>query len=258
MVSAVIAGRKGGSMSSMRRTSLWAGIWFAMTFVTSIVAAILYGGFGHVLKDTQFILGGSDARIQTGAFLELLLLVSNIASAVVLFPVLKWQWEAGALGYVTARVMESAFIMVGILCLLAVLTIQPASGGTARTLIAVHDWTFDLGPGFVVGIGNGLLLGYMMFRSGLVPRGLAMFGLIGGPLLLITGTLVVFGIIEPNSAVKSVATIPEIIWEAGLTLYLLFKGFRESPVLDLTELERNRLLKEQNPMVASSPVDYRR
>jgi len=244
-------------MSSMRRTSLWAGIWFAMTFVTSIVAAILYGGFGHVLKDTQFILGGSDVRIQTGAFLELLLLVSNIASAVVLFPILKWQWEAGALGYVTARVMESAFIMVGILCLLTVLTVQPGSAGTARTLIGLHDWTFDLGPGFVVGIGNGMLLGYMMYRSDLVPRGLAMFGLIGGPLLVIAGTLVVFGVFAGDSSIKSLLSIPEIIWEAGLSLYLLFKGFRESPVLDLTELERNRLLKEQNPMAAASPLDRR-
>jgi uncharacterized protein DUF4386 len=235
-------------MSSMRRTSFWAGVWFAMTFVTSIVAAALYGGFGHVLTDTRFILGGSDARIQTGAFLELLLLVSNIATAVVLFPILKWQWEAGALGYVTARVMESAFIMVGILSLLAVLTVQPASAGTARTLIALHDWTFDLGPGFVVGIGNGLLLGYMMFRSGLVPRGLAIFGLIGGPLLLIAGTLVVFGVIDPDSAIKSVATIPEIIWEGGLTLYLLFKGFSASPVLDLTELERKRVRMERAPL----------
>ncbi len=234
----------------MRRTSFWAGIWFALTFVTSIVAAILYGGFGHVLENTQYVLGGSDIRIQTGAFLELILLVSNIATAVVLFPVLKWQWEAGALGYVTARVMESAFIMVGILALLALMTMgNEAPAGTAKTLIAVHDWTFDLGPGFVVGIGNGLLLGYMMFRSGLVPRALAMFGLVGGPLLLLTGALVVFGVIAPNSSIKSLGTIPEIIWEAGLTIYLLVWGFKASPVLDLTELERERVRTENRPGV---------
>jgi Domain of unknown function (DUF4386) len=235
-------------MSSTRRTSFWAGVWFAITFVASIPAAFLYGGFGHVLTDTQYVLGGSETRIQTGAFLELILLVANIATALVLFPVLKRQWEAGALGYVTARVMESAFIMVGILSLLALLTVQPASGGTAKTLIAVHDWTFDLGPGFVVGIGNGLLLGYMMFRSGLVPRGLAVFGLIGGPLVVLTGTLVVFGVIDPDSAIKSLATVPEIIWEGGLTIYLLVKGFRPSRLVDLTELERQRARKEQAPV----------
>jgi len=238
-------------MSSTRRTAFWAGVWFAITFVTSIVAAVLYGGFGHLLTDTQYILGGSDTRIQTGGFLELILIVANIATAVVLFPVLKRQWEAGALGYVTARVMESAFIMVGILSLLAILTVQPVSADTARALLAVHDWTFDLGPGFVVGIGNGLLLGFMMFRSGLVPRRLAIFGLIGGPLLLLTGTLVVFGVIEPDSSIKSLATIPEIIWEGGLTLYLLFKGFAPSPLVDLTELERERARMERAPVAAA-------
>lgn len=83
-------------MTSTRRTALWAGIWFAITFLTSIPAAALYGGFGRVLTNTHYILGGDAARIQWGAFLELGLLISNIATAVVLFPVLKWQWEAGA------------------------------------------------------------------------------------------------------------------------------------------------------------------
>src|SRR5438105_11594522 len=142
-------------MTSTRRTALSAGIWFAITCFSSIPAAALYGGFGHVLTNPHYILGGDAARIQWGAFLELILLISNIATAVVLYPVLKWQWEAGALGYVTARIMESAFIMVGILSLLAVLTIgNGAATGTAKTLIAVHDWSFTLAPGFVVGIGN--------------------------------------------------------------------------------------------------------
>ena len=133
-------------MTSTRRTALWAGIWFAITFLASIPAAALYGGFGHVLKNPQYVLGGANTRIEWGAFLELILLIANIATAVVLFPVLKWHWEAGALGYVTARVMESAFIMVGILSLLAVLTIGNEAGpGTANTLIAVHDWSFTLG-----------------------------------------------------------------------------------------------------------------
>ena len=239
-------------MTSTRKTALWAGIWFAVTFLTSIPAAALYGGFGRVLTNTHYILGGDAARIQWGAFLELL--ISNIATAVVLFPVLKWQWEAGALGYVTARVMESAFIMVGILSLLAVLTMgSGASTGTAKTLIAVHDWTFTLGPGFVVGIGNGLLLGYMMFRSGLVPRGLAMFGLVGGPLVLLSGIAVLFGIIDGGSSAQGLATIPEIIWEGGLTIYLIVKGFRATPLVDLTETER----ESQHVRLERSPAAVR-
>jgi hypothetical protein len=95
----------------------------------------------------------------------------------------------------------------------------------------MNNWTFLLGPGFVVGIGNGLILGYLMFRSGLVPRGMAMLGLIGGPLATASGIAVLLGVIEQDSAAQVIATIPEILWEASLGLYLTFKGFRPSPIL---------------------------
>jgi Domain of unknown function (DUF4386) len=140
-----------------------------------------------VLDDKDFILGaGSDTGVLAGAFLELLLIVANIGTALALLPILRRQNEGYALGFVTARVMESAFIAVGILSLLAIVTMRD-DGGSAATLVplgealvAIKNWTFVLGPGFVVGIGNGLLLGYLMYRSGLVPRGMAMLGLIGG------------------------------------------------------------------------------
>jgi hypothetical protein len=236
-------------MTTTRRISLWAGVLFALTFLTSIPAAALYGGFGHVLKDPQYVLGGSDARVQLGALLELVLLFANIGSAVVLFPILKWQSEAGAVGYVTARVIESAFILVGILSLLAVITIgDQASTGTAKMLIAVHDWTFTLGPGFVVGVGNGMLLGWMMYRSGLVPRRLALFGLVGGPLVVVSGAAVVLGLIDAGGSVQSLATVPEIVWEAGLTIYLIVKGFRSTPLIDLAETEREHVRMERAPL----------
>jgi hypothetical protein len=95
--------------------------------------------------------------------------------------------------------------------------------------VAVHDWTFLLGPGFVVGIGNGLILGYLMYRSGLVPRRMAMLGLIGGPLILASGIAVLFDVIEPGSAVQGIATIPEFAWEPSLGIYLAVKGFKASP-----------------------------
>jgi hypothetical protein len=135
--------------------------------------------------------------------------------------------------------MERAFIAVGVLSLLAVLTLrQDAAGSSAdltvvgEALLAVHDWTFVLGPGFVVGIGNGLLLGYLMFKSGLVPRRMAMLGLVGGPLVCASGAAVVLGAIEPGSAPQVLATIPEIAWEASLGIYLTVKGFRRSPAED--------------------------
>jgi hypothetical protein len=103
-----------------------------------------------------------------------------------------------------------------------------------RSLVAVHDWTFLLGPGWVVGVGNGLILGYLMYRSGLVPRRMAMLGLIGGPLIIASGTAVLFNVIQPGSAAQVIATIPEFVWELSLGIYLMVKGFKPSPILSST------------------------
>jgi len=210
-------------VSPLRRTAFVVGLLFIITFVTSIPAALVL--YAPVLDHTDYILGaGADNRIPLGAFLEMILIVANIGSAVVLFPILRRQNEALSLGYVTARLIESTFIAIGLLSLLAIVTLRQDVAGAAgadaasldtvgRSLVAVHDWTFLLGPGWVVGVGNGLLLGYLMYRSDLVPRGMAMLGLIGGPLIIISGTAVLFDVIEPGSSAQVIATIPEFVWE---------------------------------------------
>jgi hypothetical protein len=136
---------------------------------------------------------------------------------------------------VTARIVECAFILVGILAVLTVVTLGeqrsgPVAGSIAYALAALKDWTFILGPGFVVGIGNGLLLGYLMYRSALVPPRLAVFGLVGGPLICISGVLVMFGVFDQGGVGQGIATIPEFIWELGLGVYLTVRGFRPSPL----------------------------
>ncbi|MFC6704118.1 DUF4386 domain-containing protein [Flexivirga alba] len=225
---------------SQRRTALIAGVLFVITFVTSIPALLLYQ---PVLNHVGYITGGGgDTQVLLGAFLELLLIVANIGSAVVLFPILKRQHEALALGYVTARIIECVFIAVGILSLLAVVTLHQDLAGTGgnqdalitigRSLVAIKDWTFLLGPGFVVGIGNGLILGYLMYRSGLVPRRMAVLGLVGGPLICISGTAVLFGVISEGGAAQFIATIPEFVWELSLGIYLIVNGFKPTPIAE--------------------------
>jgi hypothetical protein len=227
-------------MDTTRKTARLAGVLFIITFLTSIPAALVL--YTPVLDNANYILGaGADTRVALGAFLEVLLIIANVGTAVVLFPVLKRQNEGLALGYVTARVMESTFIAIGIVSVLAVVTLRQAVAGAAgadagslvtvgKSLVAVHDWTFLLGPGFVVGVGNGLILGWLMYRSGLVPRGMAMLGLIGGPLIIVSGTAVLFNVIEPGSAPQVIATVPEFFWELSLGIYLMVKGFRPSPI----------------------------
>ena len=91
-----------------------------------------------------------------------------------------------------------------------------------------------LGPGIVAGIGNGLILGWLMLRSGLVPRRLALLGVIGGPILAASGIAVVLGVIERGSPAQGLATIPDAVWEIGVMgLYLIFVGFRAPAVARL-------------------------
>ncbi len=214
---------------------------YLLTFVTSIPALWLYEPL--LRNPAGYIAGaGHDNRIFLGAFLELLLIIANIGTAVVIAPIIRRKSEELAIGYVTARIFESTFILVGIVAILGVVTLRGqvagASEGTvAYTLAAIKDWTFLLGPGWVVGWGNGLILGYAMFRTGLVPRRMALFGLIGGPLLIISGTAVMFSGNHPSDTLHSLqglVTIPEIVWELFLGLYCTIKGFRPSaPVLQL-------------------------
>jgi hypothetical protein len=224
-------------MDSTRRTSFIAGVLFIITFVTSIPAALVL--YTPVLDDANFILGaGADGGVALGAFLEVLLIVANVGTAVVLFPVLKRQNEALALGYVGARLVECTFIAIGIVSLLAVVTLRQDAASAdpgslvvaGQSLVAVHDWTFLLGPGWVGVVGTGLILGWLMYRSGLVPRGMAILGLIGGPLVCASGIGVLFGLFEPGSAPQVLATAPEFVWELSLGIYLMVKGFKASGV----------------------------
>ena len=176
---------------------------------------------------------GNDTQVLLGALLEMLLIVANIGTALVLFPILKRQDEPLALGYVAARIIESVFIAFGIVSVLTVVTMHQTNGvhpssmvPIAGALVAVHDWTFLLGPGFVVGIGNGLILGTLMYRSALVPRRLALLGIVGGSLIVLSGAAVLLGVFDKGSAPQGIATAPEFVWELSLGVYLMTRGFR--------------------------------
>ena len=209
------------------------GVLFIITFITSITALIL---FQSVLDDPAGYIagGGKDNQIYLGAFLEFLLVLANVGTAVVLYPIVRRQNEALAIGYVGARIIESVFIAAGIIFVLGVVSMRqdsPDAADLAVSLAALKDWTFLLGPGMVVPFGNGLILGYLMYKSGLVPRRMAWLGMIGGPLLLIGNFGVLFDWWDQTGAV-SLLVIPEFIWEAFLGIYCAIFGFRkDSPIV---------------------------
>ena len=224
-------------MDTRRVATLTGWLWI-VTFVTSIPARFVF--YAPVRDEPNYVTGAGDAAwalVATGAVLELVLIISNVGTAVVPYSIHKRVNEPAAVGYVTARVMECVFIAIGIVSMLAILTVrQDAPSGTdsalGQGLEAVYEWAFRIGPGFFVGVGNGLILGYLMYKSALVPRGMAMLGLIGGPLLMIAGILVIYDVIEASGPIQGLMTIPEALWELSLGIYLVVKGFRPSPFLE--------------------------
>jgi hypothetical protein len=220
-------------MDADQRIARVFGVLFIMTFITSIAALAL---FQSVLDDPAGYIagGGKDSQIYLGAFLEFLLVLSNVGTAVVLYPIVRRQDELLSIGYVAARIIESVFIAAGIIFILGVVTLRqdsPDAADLAVSLAALKDWTFLLGPGMIVPFGNGLILGYLMYRSELVPRPWPWLGLIGGPLLLLGNIGVLFDWWDQTGLVN-VLVVPEFVWEAFLGIYCAIWGFRrDSPVL---------------------------
>jgi hypothetical protein len=70
----------------------------------------------------------------------------------------------------------------------------------------------------------------MMYRTGLIPRGMAMLGLVGGTLIVLQGTAVIFGVIEAGSAPALLAAMPEFFWELSFAIYLIVKGFKPAAI----------------------------
>jgi hypothetical protein len=226
-------------MDSLRKTALIAGGLYLITFIAGIPPTFVL--YSDVLTSPTFIVGsGTDTAVLWGGFLEIINAFACIGTAVVLFPVVKRQSEAAALGFVTTRVIEAAVIIVGVISLLSIVTLRQdlaaATGVEAasmvtvgKALVAIQHWTALIGPGLMPAF-NALLLGYVMYRSGLVPRVIPTMGLIGAPLLLASFAATFFGLTDQVSVVSGIAVIPIFFWELSLGVYMAVKGFRPSHI----------------------------
>ena len=225
-------------MDSTRKTALVAGVFYLMTMV-SIPTLALYGP----VKSKDFIIGsGADTGALLGCFLEVIVALAGIGTAVTLFPVVKRQNEGMALGFVASRTLEAAMIFTCVASLLSLVTLHQdlgtATGANAASLaaigashVATYNWAFTLGQSLMPGI-NALLLGTLMYRSGLVPRVLPVIGLIGAPLHITAVVLTMFGAIDRVGSVALIAALPIFVWELSLGIYLVVKGFRPCPITD--------------------------
>jgi hypothetical protein len=222
-----------------QRTARIMGAWFLGTFVFSIPAFWFYH---PLLGHARYVIGsGQDSRVAAGALLEICLAVCGIATAVVIHPIVKRVDASTALGYVACRTVESILILVGVLSLMSIVALRQdgATGtagdvlvGDARVLLALHDQVSLLGPQLCAGLGNGILLGSLMWRSRLLPRPVVLVGLVGGPLALVAGAGELLGAWTMHAGLPVGMTAPEALWELSLSLWLLARGFRPSPALN--------------------------
>ena len=230
----------------LRRTGQIFGWLFIGTFVTSIPARLLFiDGAGASWSNMHFVSqDASSSSLKWAALLEFCLIVTQIGTAVVLFPVGRRQNEALALGYVASRIMESVFAAIGLISMLSLVSVLSALNGASgseaialevqgNSLVHTYEWAFEWGPGLVAGIGNGLLLGYLMYRSALVPPRLALLGLVGGSLLILSFLMILMGVYKNGETPSGLLTLPEAAWELSLGVYCAWKGFRlSSPIAD--------------------------
>ena len=228
---------KRAPMDSLRKTALVAGIFYLITFI-SIPTLALYG---PIKNHQDWILGaGGHTAVLVGGFLEVIVALAGIGTAVTLYPVVKRQNEGTALGFVAARVLEGSMIFAGVVSLLSLVTLRQHLGAatgadtaalvtTAASHAAVYNWTFLLGQSLMPGI-NALLLGSLMYRSRLVPRIIPVIGLIGAPLLIIAVFATLLGGSMPPPSWTGLAAVPVAAWEFSLGVWLVVKGFKSCPI----------------------------
>lgn len=217
-------------MNSLRKYSLAAGIFYLLTFV-SIPTLGLY----RSVRGPNFLIGsGADGTVILGVVLEMIVALAGIGTAVALYPVVKRQGEARAVGFVASRTLEAATIYVGIVSLMSIVSLRQAGAGssallTAEGLAAQYRWTFHFGQSFIPAV-NGVLLGSLLYESRLVPRWLPVLGLVGAGLLVAAWFAVLVGVIGAVSPLAAVAAVPIAVWEFSLGIYLTFRGFRPSAI----------------------------
>ena len=216
--------------NSPRKIAMTAGIFYLLTFV-SIPTLSLYSS----IHDPNYILGsGPDTNIFIGVLLELIVALTGIGSAVALYPMLKKQNGSVALGLVGARVLEAGTIFTGVAFLLSAVTLRQSGAGadalvTGQALVTLYDRIFSVGQALIPAVDD-LLLGYLLYKSRLVPRALSIIGLVGAPILVIGFISVLLGLIGRLDSLAVLTAVPVAVFEFSLGIYLVVKGFKPSSI----------------------------
>jgi hypothetical protein len=231
-------------MSSYKNAAKIVGVLFILAAVTSMIAAFIL--YKPILNDPDYLIQGTKHANQVilGALMELILVVSAVGTATTMFPILRKYNETIALWHLCFRFLEAIIITVGVISVLSLVTLSrefvatgaqdTASFQASGTLLkAIHDWTFLLGPLFMLGI-NTMMYSYIFYRSKLVPRFISILGITGAILVFIYALLVMFGVIQQISVLGAILALPVAANEMILAVWLIIKGFNESSLASMS------------------------
>lgn len=234
---AMIKGDK--HMNTNRQTATFVGVMFILATVSAILGLYFYQ---PILNGPDYLINGAanQNQVSLGVLMELILVCSNMGTAIGLFPLLKPYSERIALGHFSFRFLEVVIITIGIVSVLSLLTLSQdfvaAAAPDASTyhaagtlLLAVHTWTFALGPLFMLGV-NTFMYSYLLYKSKLVPRPLAGLGLTGATLVLVAALLVLFGVYPQLSVPVTLLALPIASYEMILAGWLIVKGFNSAAI----------------------------
>ncbi|MBK8702255.1 MAG: DUF4386 domain-containing protein [Saprospiraceae bacterium] len=211
-----------------RKTAFWAGFFYLLTFV-SIPTLFLY----LPIHEPNYLLSNAnDNNVVIGGILEIIVALCGIITSIILYTVLKKQNQTLAIGLIASRIVEASTMFMGVAFLLGAVSLhqqgaQASSIPIAQTLVAMYDRIFVLGQGFMPGI-NDLLLGVLLYQSRLVPRGLALIGIVGAFPLFAGYFAIMFGVIDRTAPLAGASALLVALFEFSLGIYLVVKGLRKS------------------------------
>ncbi len=224
-------------MQIQRSHGIFIGAFYIIAAVSSVIAVLLYQ---PVLAPNWYLAvdNGQGRQVLFGVLNDLLLVASAIGTAVMFFPYLRKTSEHLALFHLAFRFMEAVVIMIGLVGILGLYSMSQAYAtaqlskttellATGVAFQSLHRWTFLVGPNLMLGI-NTTVYSYLLFKSRLVPRPLAVFGMVTAVLVLIAGLLDLFGIVAPDSAIKGLLALPVGVYEISLAVHLIYKGLRRT------------------------------
>ncbi len=220
-----------------KKNALITGLFFIAATVFAIIGLKLYD---PILVQSDYIQNATKDTTQLiwGAVCELILVCTASGTAIMLSPYLRKYNEHLGMAYFSFRLLEAIFILIGIVAMLSIVSLcnsfanesnPDLSAYRAAGIIAkaIHDWTFILGPLFMLGI-NTYIYSYVFFKTELVPKKLALTGMAGAALVFSSSLLVMFGIISISSTIQVLMAVPIAVFEMVLAAWLIFKGFNLS------------------------------